>query len=174
MAVILTRQNLAASRPQTGARGGGDENTVAGLDGTSEGVSAKPDDTVSKILKMVPGEVSAAYTAALALGDGKSDADHLPIVAFVLCLILIPLLLIHDGKKYSPPVAPDPRQYVIQGLAFTAWAFSIRNPLAVWSIVVPVWIPALAMLFIPIFGGLIIGNGDTNGPGPGPNGNAPT
>jgi hypothetical protein len=69
------------------------------------------------------------------------------------------LVIARSGKSHKPPVEPEPMQFVFQLLAFTGWAFSIHSPLSPFF-TIPTWIPALAILFIPVLGGLLLGDKD--------------
>lgn len=159
MAIVLTARNLSDARGLVDERAairradsGGEKALV------EPPATPPPDDSLSKILKLVPGEAAVAYTAGLAIGTevGDTTAKYLPPAVFVLCAIMIPFLIARDGARQSPPVKPEPVQYLIQLLAFAAWAFSIGNPLAPAGVTVPKWIPALLAIFLPIIGGLVL------------------
>lgn len=159
MAVILTAENLQAARRASG-RPGSNESDLGTGDKPGAGASpAKPDDALAKILKMIPGEAAVAYTGALAIGTEASDstAKFMAPLVFVLCAVMVPFLINRDGARHTPPVEPEPAQHVFQLLAFVAWAFSIGNPIAGFGLTVPKWIPAVFAIFLPIFGGLIMG-----------------
>jgi hypothetical protein len=165
MDVILTDANLAeaAVRPPP-AREIFNESTAASklrsaLPGLTAEASAKPDDLLSRVVKLVPGEVAAGYTALLAI---VSSAGHDVTVkyaaptAILLCSVLLVMLIRRAGQTHEPPVNPHPVQYVVSVAAFLAWAFSIRNPLEGFDRELPSWICGFAIVLIPIFGGLLL------------------
>jgi hypothetical protein len=125
----------------------------------SSAVTIQPDDALTRILKMVPGEAAAAYTMAMKISPGVEDktAKYLPVTALLVCACLVPILIYRDARRHVPPVEPMKAQYAIQLLSFAAWAFSISEPLKGFDVNVPMWIPALSVIFLPIFGGLIFG-----------------
>jgi hypothetical protein len=137
MGVLLTADNIRAAAPMAAA---------------APTVPLVPDDAVQRLVKLIPGEAAALYTAAVAMADARA----LPPVAFVLALAVLLLSLRREGMVHTPPVKPPVQQYVFRSLAFAAWAFAIRNPLA-FAFEVPSWIPAVAIIFIPALGALVIG-----------------
>jgi len=149
MPVILTDRNLKAAMEGQRLRDVGPPDA-----GPPPKVTVQRDDALARILKMVPGEAAVAYTAALAIDP---TSKYLPIAAFVLCAVLVPILVRRDGSKQIPPVSPEVGQYGFQMLAFATWAFSIGNPIAGLGVDIPRWIPALLTIFVPVFGGLLVG-----------------
>jgi multidrug transporter EmrE-like cation transporter len=114
---------------------------------------------IDRALKLIPGEVTAGYTALLAFAETASDATAkwAQLVAIAICTALIVILIRRDARARVPPVTPHVLQYVISILAFWAWTFVIRNPLAGFGVAVPTWIPGFAIVLIPIFGSLLFG-----------------
>jgi hypothetical protein len=158
MAVILTKKNLEEARVVK-ARPDSAERAAAGAGVPVVAPSGQPDDALTRILKLVPGEAAVAYTSALAVGSevGDKTAKYLPGVAFVLCALLVPLVIRRDALRHVPPVKPMAGQYVLQLLAFAAWAFSASNPLAAFDVTVPKWIPGLLVILVPAFGAMLWG-----------------
>src|SRR5215467_8549935 len=138
MDVILTDANLAAAGVRhVVARETFNESTAApssrpAVQQPSADASTKSDDLLSRVVKLVPGEVAAGYTALLAIvssaGQGGTVKYAAP-TAILLCSVLLVMLIRRAGQNHQPPVKPHPIQYVVSVAAFLAWAFSIRNPL---------------------------------------------
>jgi hypothetical protein len=128
----------------------------------------KPDGTLDRLLKLVPGDVIAGYTALLAIGASvdKDVVRYATPVALLACTILVIIGIRNAGASHSPPVAPHPAQYIIAVLAFWAWGITIRDPLAGWNCAIPTWIPAFATVLIPTFGALLLGGGSATTPAP--------
>ena len=117
-------------------------------------VTGDADGLFDRVLKLVPAEVIAGYTALLAIADGISTSSlkaALP-VALLACTLLTVLALRNAGKERTPP----PLQYVFSLLGFWAWAMAIRDPLVPFGHTTPVWIPAFACVLIPLFGSYLI------------------
>jgi hypothetical protein len=177
----LTQKNLDAAR--AALRSGKESATVheppgcAGVPGsplvpraaapapsaTPAEAAAQPDDGLTRVMKLVPGEASVTYTAALAISTAISQnpsqdptVKFLPPIAFLLSAVLVPLIIRRDGARNHPPVKPMFLQYVIQLVAFGTWAFAIGNPLAGFDVAIPKWIPALLTIFVPIFGAQLL------------------
>jgi hypothetical protein len=120
---------------------------------------AKADDLLSRVVKLVPGEVAAGYTALLAVvssASHDSTVKYAAPTAILLCGVLLVMLIRRAGQTHQPPVKPHPMQYVVSVAAFLAWAFSIRNPLDGFDRELPSWICGFAIVLIPIFGGLLL------------------
>src|SRR5262245_518681 len=116
-----------------------------------------PDDALARILKLIPGPAAVAYTAAMATLASSVEPSRRFVgpISFVLACLIVVLVIWREGRDHQPPVTPLKRQYAVQLVAFWAWAFTIRNPVEPWWHV-PTWIPALAVIFIPIFGALLL------------------
>jgi hypothetical protein len=151
MIVILTKRNLAKARA---VAGGTDEAQNKAM--TTKAAALVPDGTRDRLLKLIPGEAAAAYTLACGF---STDSTYLPITAFFLSAFVLVLTIRISGKAFVPPIEPEPLQYVVRMAAFVAWAFAIRNPIGPWF-TVPAWIPAIAILFIPVVGAFLIGGAD--------------
>lgn len=158
MSVILTKRNISraipalASARRTSDTLGLDTQKAEAQPPQGTGVEPKPDDSLTRIMKMIPGEATALYTAAVAI-DQQSHA--LPIAAFVGCAVVVVLVIKRSGDQHNPPIEPEPMQYVFQLLAFTAWALAIRSPIAPY-VAIPDWVVPLVVLFIPVIGGFIL------------------
>lgn len=157
MAIVLTRRNLSRAAQEAGL-------PVSG----ASGGAAPPDDTLTALLKLVPGEAAALYTTLVVLPANGAAAKFAPVVAFILGAALAAYLPWRDGQRRTPPVRPEPAQYVLQLLAFAAWSLSIRDWLAPFGVVVPPWVLGFAVLAIPVVGGLVLG-GSPPVPAPAPN-----
>lgn len=153
MVVILTKRNLAKAVSAEKAA------PPATAEVRARGPSAAsliPDDAKSKLLKLIPGEAAVLYTTACGF---SAESAYLPLTAFILSGLVLILTIRTSGKSHVPPIEPEPLQYIVRMAAFVAWAFAIRNPLEHWTSI-SVWVPALAVLFIPIIGSFLIGGGD--------------
>ena len=112
------------------------------------------DGQYDRILKLVPAEVIAGYTALIAI-IGTISTSSLEValpVALVACTALTLLALRNASKDRDAP----PLQYIFSLLAFLAWAFAIRDPLVPFGHATPSWIPAFACVLIPLFGSYFI------------------
>ena len=177
MNVILTRKNLARTPrpPATNGNGhaaGGKESGVIGAPGAvpmpapapagtrpaAAAAGTTPDDTLTRIVKLVPGEVIAGYTALLAVTASVQDSSvkWATPIAMVACTVVVWLSLRRAGRTHEPPVEPQPAQYLFSTLAFWAWAMAIRDPLVGFGYFVPNWIPAFGCVLVPIFGAYVI------------------
>jgi hypothetical protein len=112
-----------------------------------------PDDKIKTLLKLIPGEAAALYTVACNLVKGEA---YLPLAAFVLSVIVVIWTVRMPASNQVPRVTPEPMQYAVGLAAFAAWAFLIGSPIQAW-VTIPGWIPALGVLFIPIFGTFVLG-----------------
>lgn len=138
MDVINTRSNLPKTTSAIG----------------DKAVASGTDDLFDRVLKLVPAQVVAGYTALIAIIDTIST-DSLKVaqpVALVACTILTVLALRDAGKTREPPHL----QYLFSLLAFWAWAFAIRDPLVPFGFATPSWIPAFACVLVPLFGSYLI------------------
>ena len=122
---------------------------------TTSAVEVQPvDGQYDRILKLVPAEVIAGYTALIAI-IGTISTSSLEValpVALVACTALTVLALRNASKDRDAP----PLQYIFSLLAFWAWAFAIRDPLVPFHHATPPWIPAFACVLIPLFGSYFI------------------
>jgi hypothetical protein len=119
----------------------------------------KPDDLTTRVLKLVPGEVAAGYTALLAIvsaAGNDSTIKYAALTAIAACSILIVMLIRQAADTHVPRVKAHPFQFIASLLAFWAWAFSIRNPLEGFGRELPPWISGFAIVLVPLFGALIL------------------
>jgi hypothetical protein len=174
MNVILTRKNLERARRPHGTNGNGHapaasgrESGVIGAPGALPAPAASrpaaeagttPDDTLTRIIKLVPGEVIAGYTALLAVTASVQDSSvkWATPIALVACTLVVGLSLRRAGRSHEPPVEPQPAQYLFSILAFWSWALAIRDPLIGFGYYTPTWIPAFGCVLVPIFGAYVI------------------
>jgi hypothetical protein len=156
MAVILTRKNMADALPKQ--RSGKNESSLTGISRAEPPEGPTPDDSIARIVKMLPGEATAAYTAALALVPNE---PYVPLVAFALCGAIVVFALQQSGRRHSPPVKPETKQYVFQIAAFAAWAVAIKDPFTLLHFEVPKGVSGLAVLFIPVVGAYLMGSDPT-------------
>lgn len=161
MNVIVTNANRPKRKPTNGA--GGNE---AGIPGkptqtalAADATDAAPvDGTLDRLLKLVPAEVIAGYTALLSI-TASVDNDSVKFAipsALAACTVLIFLILRRAGKQQSPPVKPVKLQYVFSVLAFWVWALAIRDPLDKFGYATPSWLPAFGCVLVPLFGAYLI------------------
>lgn len=113
-----------------------------------------PDGDLERIIKLIPGEVVALYTAAMAFGPSPPTRAF-ALTLFLLGVALVPLILWLDGRQAG--VRARWPQYVVRTLAFAAWAFAISDPLAPTVSIADVrWLPGLAVLALPIIGSRVL------------------
>jgi hypothetical protein len=120
---------------------------------------APADGTTQSIAKMVPSGVIAIYTAYLAALDTAklTWAWALPL-GIVLSLVFVNQLIYQAGRNRTPAVEPSWFQYAFSSLAFLAWAFSIKDPLAAFDIVWPKELSVAGLFFLPPIGALLLEN----------------
>jgi hypothetical protein len=160
MDVIVTKRNLR-DRPVAAREGNGHGAPEARAPAPPRPAPARqdaPDAPLDRLLKLVPAEVVAGYTALLALATSIDDASakYANVFAMCACSALLILAISRAGKMHDPPLAPPLLQYVFSLLAFWAWACSIRDPLQAFGYMLPPWIPAFACVLVPTFGVLVI------------------
>ena len=169
MEVIRTRKNSPASPVVSG----GNEAGIPGVPGVTPPASQEktasdaPDGTFDRLLKLVPSEVVAGYTALLAIAAAATgDAVEYAIpVGIVACSILLVLALRRAGQQMKPPQAPPTLQYVFSMAAFWTWAFAIEDPLEPFGYHVPQWITAFGCVLVPLFGSFVIDIADNRAKG---------
>jgi hypothetical protein len=109
---------------------------------------------LDRVLKLVPTEVLAFYTAAVPI-SAQVPWQYFPLALFLTGLGLVPLVLYLDGRTMN--AAAHWPQYLIRTLAFVAWAMAISWPFAPW---LPKdgfgWVRSLAVLIIPLVGALVL------------------
>jgi hypothetical protein len=109
---------------------------------------------LDRILKLIPTEVLALYTGALPLAS-EVPSRHFTFIMFVACLVLVPVVLVMDGKA-TGQTARWP-QHVLRMLAFCVWAMACSWPFAAWvSADNTRWVVALGVLLVPFLGALIL------------------
>jgi hypothetical protein len=113
-----------------------------------------PETDLDRILKLIPTEVLALYTATAPLAD-RLRWTSVPLVLFFLGIALVPLALFLDGWAMNVPARWP--QYVVRTLAFIAWAVAISWPFTPW---LPeddlTWVTSLAVLLVPLLGGYLL------------------
>lgn len=104
------------------------------LHGGGPGGGASPDGYLDKIVKSIPSQVIAFYTAAIVWLGGQplpstSNTPNPKLwLAFAVGLILTPILMWHQTKESGKPPA-----YIQIGVAtgsFIVWAFASGGPFA--------------------------------------------
>jgi hypothetical protein len=109
---------------------------------------------LDRILKLVPTEVLAFYTAAVPITP-HVPWTYFPLTLFLTGVALVPLVLFLDGRTMNAPARWP--QYVVRTLAFIAWALAISWPFAPWLPKDSIgWVSSLAVLIIPLIGGLVL------------------
>ncbi|NVB79115.1 MAG: hypothetical protein HOV81_12010 [Kofleriaceae bacterium] len=109
---------------------------------------------LDRILKLIPTEILAFYTAAVPISP-QVPWKLFPFALFVTGLVLVPLVLFLDGRNTSQPASPA--QYVVRILAFAAWAMAISWPFSAWSSGEDLnWVRSLAVLIVPLIGALVL------------------
>ena len=108
----------------------------------------KSDQTYrSKLLKLIPSEIVAAYMVLKGIVPAESGKWGLFVVSLVL-LIITPFYLskFEKVKKAS--------QVAFSSLSFIIWVYSIGGPFVYWGLYEP-WIASIALvlwtLIIPLF-----------------------
>lgn len=89
------------------------------------------DDYRSKVLKLIPAEIVAAYLTLkefLAVGQANTLRDWVSWLVFLILLILTPVYYNKVTKVKSF------KQLLITSLAFIVWVFSIGGPIGDWLI----------------------------------------
>jgi hypothetical protein len=109
---------------------------------------------LDRILKMIPTEVLALYTAALPVSP-QVPWRAFPFALFLVGLVLVPIVLYLDGQNTGQPARWT--QYVVRTLAFAAWAIAVSWPFSQWSSGDSLsWLRSLAVLIVPLVGGLVL------------------
>lgn len=109
---------------------------------------------LDRILKMIPTEVLAFYTAAVPIAP-QVPWRSFPLVLFLVGLVLVPIVLYLDGQYTGQPARWP--QYVMRTLAFAAWGIAISWPFAAWSSSDNLsWLRSLAVLIVPLVGALVL------------------
>ena len=98
---------------------------------TAPPATPPPDDTLTKVAKLVPTEIVAGYiplvAAAEAITDKKDTQFTLAFVAFLIGLVLTPIYLIIVGK---PTNLAQKVSIIIATVAFVLWAYLLGGPFA--------------------------------------------
>jgi hypothetical protein len=106
------------------------------------------------ILKLIPTEVLALYTAASPIAD-QLRAACVPLALFLVGIGLVPLVLFLDGRTVNAPASWP--QYVVRTLTFIAWALAISWPLTPWLAKGDLtWVTSLAVMLVPLVGGYVL------------------
>ena len=109
---------------------------------------------LDRILKLIPTETLALYTAAVLVTAGAASR-WVPFVLFVAGTACVPLLLYLDGR--STHQAARWPQYVVRTLAFVAWANAASWPLSPWVSEQGLdWVRSLAVVLVPLVGGWLL------------------
>jgi hypothetical protein len=109
---------------------------------------------LDRILKLVPTDVLAFYTAAVPISP-QVPWRLFPLALYAVGLLLVPLVLYLDGCSTSQPARWP--QYVVRTLAFAAWATAISWPFSAWSSGDDfTWLRSLSVLIVPLVGALLL------------------
>ena len=104
-------------------------------------LNIKEDNYLARLVKYIPAEIVAAYTAmrAIALGDSSGQiplpeivgaSPRLFLLIFVGCLVLTPLYqyqIMRDDK-----LPPPTYQIAVSTLAFIVWVFAFGDIFSYW------------------------------------------
>lgn len=109
---------------------------------------------LDRILKLIPGELLAFYTAAVPI-TAEIRSRYFPCTLFIAGVVLVPLILYLDGRA-THQAASWP-QYVARTLCFMAWANAILWPFAPWVSKPDLnWLRSLGVLIVPLVGALVL------------------
>jgi hypothetical protein len=109
---------------------------------------------LDRILKLIPTEVLALYTAAAPLTD-QLRPTCFPLALFAIGVALVPLVLFLDGWTMSAPASR--LQYLVRMLAFIVWALAISWPFTPWLAKEDyTWVTSLAVLLVPLAGAYLL------------------
>lgn len=139
---------------------------LAGLSRTSAVAATGPppirETDLDRILKLIPTEILAFYTAAVPIAP-QVPWRFFPFVLFLVGLLLVPIVLFLDGHNTNQ-LARWP-QYLIRVLAFVAWANAISWPFSPWTNGADLdWLRSFAVLIIPLVGALFVRSGRSSTP----------
>jgi hypothetical protein len=115
------------------------------------GSTISADGYLDKIVKSIPSQVIAFYTAAITwLGSGTSPQDNAAPnpklwIAFVLGILLTPILTWKQTHEEGKP--PAYLQIAIATVSFVVWAFAIPGPFQSFSF----WSPGLATVILAAY-----------------------
>jgi hypothetical protein len=108
---------------------------------------------LDRILKLIPTEILALYTAAATFRAELSP--YFLLALFAGGSALVPVVLYFDGSATG--LAARWPQYVLRTLSFAIWATAIAWPFGpLWSSPGLHWVLPLAVLLVPFFGALVI------------------
>jgi hypothetical protein len=95
------------------------------------GVAAPGDDYTDRIVKLIPGDVVAAWLAVVSAIKAAAAPPSQTVVwaAFAVGCIVAAAW---TWRKASLPNAPAVRQTVVSTLAFAVWAYAMGGPAPLW------------------------------------------
>lgn len=109
---------------------------------------------LDRILKLIPTEVLAPYTAAAPLAESFRSSCF-PVALFLTGVALVPVVLFLDSWTMNCPARWP--QYVARTLAFIVWAVAISWPFTPWLEKDEYnWAVSLAVLLVPLLGGYVL------------------
>jgi len=109
---------------------------------------------LDRILKLIPTELLAFYTAAVPV-TAEVRWRYFPFILFLAGAALVPLILYLDGR--STRQAARWPQYVVRMLTFVAWANATSWPFAPWASEHDLhWVRSLGVLIVPLVGAFVL------------------
>ena len=109
---------------------------------------------LDRLLKLIPTELLAFYTAAVPI-TAEVSWSHFPLALFLTGVVLVPVILYLDGRSTGEPARWP--QYLVRTLAFVAWANAISWPFAAYAPAHGLrWLRSLAVLLVPLVGALVL------------------
>lgn len=155
---ILTSKNLAEAEEASVAARRGRGGPSPAPDPTPAPAPAVPDDQLGKIVKLIPGEVTAFYLAVMTFLAGGVADRALAMIVFGLGLLATPAILrLSSRRTPADPAVPQPPalQYVLRTIAFALWALAVHNPFAHLAAFDPRYV-GVALMSFTLFAGYLI------------------
>jgi hypothetical protein len=117
-----------------------------------------PDSYLSKLVKLIPAEVMALYTAGLAQIPTPLPENQMivPAVWLIVCFILVIAVRISVTKEKD--TAPDWKIVGFSAIAFLIWSYSSSSPWDIYGIYIP-YIGSLLVMFWTFFAPYIYDQG---------------
>jgi hypothetical protein len=160
--VIATRENVAKARHELSQRKG--ERVALAKDNAP--IAQPEDDTLAKLVKLIPGEVVAFYLSISAfLADTETGYRF---AVFLIGLIATPAIVwlsahpAEGGVKLRPPLL----QYVLRTVAFVLWAMVTAYPFRLFGDPIPAQAVGIALAVFTLFSPFAIRDGAVPAPDP--------
>jgi hypothetical protein len=118
------------------------------------------DSWLDALVKLIPGEVIIAFTAALQVsGVGDSRSAHLAIL--MVFAALCPIVLWASSRRAG--IAAHWLQYAVRSIAFVLYGFGSDHVLLSWLNTLA-WIPGVGALVIAVLAALVLSPPGTQQP----------